>query len=416
MKVKLKLSQHITKDGTKQIQLFIFHKGQRLHLDTGVKIDPKYWEEQHQQVSGRIRNIDENPTTLNIRLQEKVKKLQTIVDNYFDEYLTYPTIEYLKEKYFEKATIRSSEQDVKVLFEAWIKNWQVQDKKIYKTVLNDLKELYPSKPLYFREIDNVFFSKLLKLWESKNIQNSTINKRNVCLKVFLRDQSTKIEDGKKINNYDYFKTFKTNLSTPSNQSIIIPTEKEFKQIIRKKLSNELLDRARDWFVIGCSTGLRYGDIKRLTPNQIKKVNGVMCIVTDNEKTGEPDNVIPLNKISEKFIKKQFTQNKNKGIKYLSNWKLNENLHLLFKELKFNTPETILKKYPNKKTERINLPKWEAMTQHDSRKFFISRCVNSGFISLGATMSWSSHKNLKVVQRYIHKGFDQAEQMKKLFDL
>ena len=72
MKVKLKLSQYATKEGTKQIQLFIFHKGRRLHLDTGVKIDPKYWEEKNQMVSGRIRNIDENPTTLNNRLQNPV--------------------------------------------------------------------------------------------------------------------------------------------------------------------------------------------------------------------------------------------------------------------------------------------------------------------------------------------------------
>lgn len=415
MKIKLKLSQYVLGDGTNQIQLYVFHKGARLHLDTGINIDSKYWDSKNQQVSARIRNIDEQPTTLNNRLQEKVKKVQGIVDSYFDEYQTYPTVEYVKEKFYEKATQRSSEQDVKVLFDTWIKNWQVQDKKIYKTVLSDLKELYPIQPLYFREMDSVFFSKLLALWESKNIQNSTINKRNVCLKVFLRDQYNKIENGKRINNYEYFKTFKTNLTTPTNQTIIIPTEKEFKLLVRKRITNPLLDRARDWFVIGCSTGLRYGDIKRLTPSQLKKVNGVMCIVTDNEKTGEPDNVIPLNKISEKFIKKQFVQNKNKGIKYLSNWKLNENLHLLFKDLQFNSPETILQKYPNQKTKRLTMPKWEAMSQHCSRKFFISRCINSGFISLGATMSWSSHKNLKVIQRYIYKGFDQAEQMRKLFD-
>ena len=61
-----------------------------------------------------------------------------------------------------------------------------------------------------------------------------------------------------------------------------------------------------------------------------------------------------------------------------------------------------------------MPKWEAMSMHASRAYFISLCVNSNQVSLGSTMSWSNHNNIKVVQRYIHKGFQQVQQMQQLF--
>ena len=55
------------------------------------------------------------------------------------------------------------------------------------------------------------------------------------------------------------------------------------------------------------------------------------------------------------IKKQFSQNKNKGMKYISNCKLNVNLHLLFKDLKFNSQETILKNIRIRKQSALLCP-------------------------------------------------------------
>jgi hypothetical protein len=98
---------------------------------------------------------------------------------------------------------------------------------------------------------------------------------------------------------------------------------------------------------------------------------------------------------------------------MSNWKVNVQLHILFEKLGFNTLEEVIYKYGAIPTTVLT-PKWQAMSMHASRAYFISRCVNSNQVSLGSTMNWSNHSNIKVVQRYIHKGFQQVQQMQQLF--
>lgn len=98
---------------------------------------------------------------------------------------------------------------------------------------------------------------------------------------------------------------------------------------------------------------------------------------------------------------------------MSNWKVNKNLHDLFKELKFNSIEKIVKKR-GAIAVPIETEKWAAMTMHDSRAFFISQCVNSNTVSLGTTLDWSTHTGLQDVVKYIGKGHNQVEQMRQLF--
>jgi hypothetical protein len=143
------------------------------------------------------------------------------------------------------------------------------------------------------------------------------------------------------------------------------------------------------------------------------VEGHECLVTFIQKTQTLEHVIPLNSISKYFLEKQFKLNNNRGMKYMSNWKLNEQLHVLFQQLGFNSMQTVIYKYGSKATP-VPTPKWKAMSMHASRAFFISFCVNSNQVSLGSTMNWSNHHNIKVVQRYIHKGFQQVQQMQQLF--
>lgn len=247
--------------------------------------------------------------------------------------------------------------------------------------------------------------------KSPRIENSTIIKRLSRFRTFLREE--------KKNKFTFFESFSTGLSGVPDQPVIIPTEPEFQQLVNAesvlKVSqlSEYLDRARDYFVIGCSTSLRYSDIAKLTPANIVSMNGYECIVTYIQKTQTPKHVIPLNDVSKYFINKQFKSNNGRGIKYMSNWKVNEQLHYLFKQLKFNTLETVIYKYGATAT-LVPTPKWQAMSMHASRAYFVSLCVNSNQVSLGSTMSWSNHHNIKVVQQYIHKGFQQVQQMQQLF--
>jgi len=431
MECKFILGNHTKKDGSKLVELYYYNEGQKVRLSTKVHVIPKFFDETAVlKVSSKVstsvadnRKLKEMETRMNNIISDWQQK---IIAEYGQDYSDiYPPASYIKGAWKKPAIQikKESEEDVRQIFHTWIegdpkrgiigKKDKVNEVKIYRTVLADIKKLTKKQPLTFRDIDQDFFERLLGYWTSKKpkIQNSTVNKRLTCLKIFLRQE--------KQNKYTFFESFSTGLSGIAESPIIIPTPEEFLKLINaeKELNvyglPEELDRARDYFVIGCSTSLRYSDIARLQPENIRVVNNFDCIVSFIKKTQTPKHLIPLNDVSKFFIEKQFKANSNKGIKYMSNWKLNVTLHKLFKMLNFNSMETVVYKYGAKPTTVLT-PKWEAMSMHASRAFFISTCVNSNQVSLGSTMSWSNHRNIKVVQRYIHQGFNQVQQMQDLF--
>ena len=209
--------------------------------------------------------------------------------------------------------------------------------------------------------------------------------------------------------------FKKNLiSGTLNHQLLIPTEQEFQQIViaesilKKQQLPDYLDIARDYFVIGCSTSLRYSEIACLTPTNIKIVNGQECIVILLQMTQNSEFVIPLNSVSKFFIYKQFKSNKFRGIKYMSIYKINEQLHSLFELLGFNSLQIKHNWYGGKATS-ILTPKWQAMSMHASRQYFRNLWVNSNSGSLGCPII-SSNKNTKVTQQHIHKVFQKMQQV------
>lgn len=431
METKFVLGNHAKNDGSKQVQLYYYNDGKKVWLSTKVHVIPIFFNPTAvMKISSKVstsvadnRRLKEMETRINNIIADWQAK---IIAEYGQDYCdVYPPASYIKTMWKKPAVDlkKEADEDVRKIFHTWIegdpkkaiigKKDKVNEVKIYRTVLTDIKKLTKKQPLTFRDIDQDFFQKLLGYWTSKKpkIQNSTINKRLTCLKIFLKDE--------KQNKYTLFESFSTGLSGISHQPIIIPTEDEFQKLINaeKELNVSQLpieiDTARDYYIIGCSTSLRYGDVSRLTPLNIQLLQGHECIVTFIGKTQTPKHVIPINDVSKYFIEKQFKANNNKGIKYMSNWKLNLKLHELFRMLNFNSMETVVYKYGAKATP-ILTPKFSAMTMHSSRKFFISTCVNSNIVSLGSTMDWSNHHNINVVQRYIHQGFNQAQQMKQLF--
>jgi integrase len=223
-----------------------------------------------------------------------------------------------------------------------------------------------------------------------------------CLKIFLQEM---LEDKK--NEYEMFRQFHTGLTGPKNKNIIIPTDEEFRMLCNKQIEDSRLDFARDIFAIGCSTGLRFSDAIRLTKDNRRVIGKNEYIMTNIEKTEQEQVMIPLNEVSKFFLSKH-----PDGIKKISNQKLNKALHDLFVFLEFNTIETTLAKY-GKEIVATKEPKHKLMSMHSSRRFFISKCVNDGQISLGNVMDWSAHSG-KSIFDYVQRGFDGETQMKKLY--
>jgi integrase len=210
------------------------------------------------------------------------------------------------------------------------------------------------------------------------------------------------------NENDTFEKYRSGLSDNRKHIIIIPTEEEFETLATTTISDKRLDFARDLFLLGCTTGLRYSDVIRLGGNNIKTINGENYIETNIQKTGDYLR-IPLNSLAEDVLKKNAYI-----LRSLTNQKLNKALHDLFEHLGFNSIETITERYGSR-TIAIRKPKYEIMTMHDSRRYFLSVCMNTAGVSAANVMEWSGHKNLKTLQRYIKQGMNQEDQMRKVFD-
>ena len=216
-----------------------------------------------------------------------------------------------------------------------------------------------------------------------------------------------IKEGKNTN--ETFEKFRSDLTDNRKHIIIIPTEEEFKSLVTTTIADKRLDYARDLFIIGCTTGLRYSDVIRLSGNNIKENHGKKYIEIDIQKTGDYLR-IPLNDIAEDTLKKNAYNLKN-----LSNQKLNDALHDLFKHLGFNSIECTTERYGSQ-TMVIKKPKHEILSMHDSRRYFLSVCMNTAGVSPANVMEWSGHKNLKTLQRYIQQGMNQEDQMRKVFNM
>lgn len=423
MKVKFRLSKYKDKENLYQVQLYCIYKKHKVFLDTGVKVTEGTFDPAaNPLIKGKGQSIEED----NDKLWEQHARVKKIIKDYMAEHDgAEPDVFYLRDQYMKPKKPEEASHEVKAVFKRWIegvkesgikgKKDKVADVKIYRTVLNDIEFLF-KRSLFFKDLNHDFFEKLMAHWTSSkmNLQNSTINKRATCLKIFLRHEP--------LNHYKFYEEFSTGLKNIKRHPVIIPTEEEFEKIVNaenyvdKDKWTKDMDTARDYFVVGCSTSLRYGTISSLTKAEVKfdREDPQGYIKTFSRKTEMPDVRIPLNDISRHFLEKLFGKSRSKArIKYMSNWKVNQNLHLLFKELKFNSIETVLVK---RGAYAVPVPteKWQAMTMHDSRAYFISKCVNSKVVSLGTTLDWSTHQGLGDVVKYIHKGHQQAEQMRELF--
>lgn len=366
-----------------------------------------YWDDETQKITSRAKEIGQDPSVLNDTLKEKLNKVNKIIEDFKRQYNISPSTSYLKEKFYAEADKMLQDLDVKVELAQWIerKKKKIKNAKIYYPLLQDLKDLYPKKPLYFRDINFDFKNKVVDHWLSKRprIQNVTINKRMNCLKIFLKEM---VQDGKTDNLL--FKDFKTGVTGIRKQSVIIPTLEEFKHLCNAKIEDPRLSFARDVWVAGASTGLRFEDLINIKKENIRQEKGKLYIVTDIRKTVEAQHRIPLNAVAKSIFERY-----PEGMKKKSNQKLDKAVHDLFEHLGVNSIETRLKKYGAEVvTER--LPKYKFIAIHSSRRFFISFCVNDGKMGLGYVMAFTAHKNINSIDPYVQKGYGEEDKMRDLF--
>lgn len=182
---------------------------------------------------------------------------------------------------------------------------------------------------------------------------------------------------------------------------------ELKAMLEKDFSNnERLDNARDLFLIGCYTGLRFSDFSILKPRNIK--DGYITIT--QTKTDKPV-IIPIHAI----VKDILIKRNGHTPRQISNVKLNKYL----KEIGELLPcleiqeTTSITKGGNKVIK--NVPKWKLLTTHTARRSFATNEFKNGTPSI-TIMAITGHKTETSFLKYIKvNSQEHADRIKKMWE-
>lgn len=257
-----------------------------------------------------------------------------------------------------------------------INNW-----KGYGTTLNHLRLFFGKRKPTFNDINTNFYVKynkyLLKLRLSKN----SISGHWKFIKAIMNE--AKFRKLHTSNDFEMFKRPKEDTDS------IYLTEKELDVIYNLKLEGRL-EKVRDYFIIGCYTGLRYSDWDKIEISKIK--DGLASI--RSTKTNELS-MIPIHPRVLAILKKY-----DDGIlpKKPSNQKMNEYI----KEVaELAGIDEIIESRITKGGQKVitKEPKYKLVSTHTARRSFATILVLKGE-SPYLIMKITGHKSIASFEKYV----------------
>ena len=238
--------------------------------------------------------------------------------------------------------------------------------------------------LSFEIIDSEFLIGFMQYLVSKiRITNKTVSKYIKTIKAIM--------------NWSVKRGYTNNLSHKLFQpkshegEVYFLTMDELLKLYRMPIQLAYLERVRDVFCFGCFTGLRYSDMKNLSPSNIS--NGFARITS--LKTQEK-NSIPLNEFALAILRKYVDQ-AHFSLPVLSNQKMNEHLKALGKLAGLNRKVSQIRFRGAQRLENI-FPLYEVLTTHVARKTFITNSIYLGMNS-EAVMEITGQKTRQTFKRY-----------------
>jgi len=276
--------------------------------------------------------------------------------------------------------------------------------KTYSTIYNNvlLYEKEKNIALKFSDFDLTFYNEFNEwLIKKKNYSNNSMGKHIQIIKLVLNEAS---ELG--LNTNMKFKNKRFIVIKEQTDAIYL-TEDEIEQIYQLDLSqHKRLDKTRDLFILGCKTGLRFGDFKNIHPSEIKD----SFIMMRQAKTGEPVTV-PIHPMVKQIIEKYNGTLPRAKVNQITNKELKQIASMIpaFDE------EVELSITKGGQKVRQVFKKNELISTHTARRSFCSNEYLAGTPSL-SIMAISGHKTEKAFLRYIKvKSIDHAKIIQKSWE-
>lgn len=366
------------------------HGDRAIDVSTGELIPPQFWDKANQRVrksfkghNGLNNFIDQKRNEIDsIRLELKSKKIEPTVEAVRREYRkqTNPVIiqetksEFLLDHW---STFIRHQTDVKRLEASTIRQYEGTRKRI-----EDFEHFIGCR-LTFGMIDGNFNDDFnCYMYNEKKFSHNSLGGKIKHLKSYMNFLFSK-----GITTNDKFKSFKK----PSNETTIFALNQEqLDTIFYLDLAGEKrLERARDLFVLGCATGLRYSDYSAIKPGNIKDD----CIIISTEKMDRQVKV-PLNDYSRAIIAKY-----PDGLPTISNVNLNKFLKEIGIRAKF-FDEYEVTTYKSGQKQKHFRPGYMMLTSHCARRTFATQSLQRG-MQMAFVMRVTGHKDLRSFMRYVH---------------
>lgn len=395
-KVRFNLFDWHTDEETYIILFYAYRKGQRFQHSVGAKIHPNDWDRKKQRAkhgkhlpeSGELNNLLDKLveycediydlhnkgriSTADFR-QEIKRRLE---ENEPPEAKTPITfLEFVERAYKEKAADPNAKKgslqvDHKVLMH--LKNYATEKRR----------------KLGFSELNETFY-KDFKGWlhsPPRNLSTNYVQKIFQNLKFYIK----KAYSQSLHNNREYM-VF--NPPKAPVTKIALSFEQLEHLAALDFAAAPHLEKARDLFLIGAYSGLRYSDFTRIRPERITEHKGQKIIELVAQKT-EQTVFIPLHPILDSVLKKYgYTSPK------MSNQKMNAHLKEVGKAAGLTNEIMVFYSKGGKRTEKA-VPMWQMLKTHVARRSFATNYYQAHPELIDNIMKITGHTTEKMFRAYI----------------
>jgi integrase len=390
-----KCNSYFKNDGTATVKVRAYRNAEIRYFSTGVFLKPNQWNDRAQKVKNH-----EMQTELNQRLREFLTQLETYEAEQVKKFGS------LSLKSLDNAFSKSRGMTFTEFYQAQVNEMPKGNstKKSHQNTLNKLL-LFRPKGISFEELDYKLLKSFEQFLRAQNLMQNTIHKNFKNVRTYTNEAIK--HDLLDMNRTPFLK-FK--ISTEKTEKTpLTPCELRALEQWTPPAGSEHLQIIKDFFLVCCYSGLRFGDVAKLCGNNFEQTDKGLIMSIKTEKVGKPfvintrllfpgpwSNDLDqaqavqaysrLEKILLYYIERAAFLGKAHPIIKISNKHLNENLKVIFAQI-----------------PTINTELSEKISTHYGRHTFST--IMSQKVPAPVLKELLQHSDLKITQGYINLSQD-----------
>jgi len=263
----------LNKDKKALIQIESYLNGKRKYMSTGIRIEPKYWNDKIK----RVKNNHPDYIKLNRLINRQLKNIEDFEFNQLE-----------KNGNFELEELRSlnrnsnfNKDDFIVFYKEMLQKntWAKPNTLIQHTSVLRKLEKYKSK-ISFSELIYDFIKEYDDYLRNSGLQQNSISNQHKTIKAYIN-----LAIKSKLMSADEFPYRWFNIKFVSTKRTFLTLD-EISKIENLVFTDKTrhIEKIRDMFVFSCYSGLRFSDVQNLTNRDIIKDKNEYSIEIKQEKT------------------------------------------------------------------------------------------------------------------------------------